>query len=668
MSTNPSTPITRASNVWSALLSAALTDEMLALINKSPTLRAQLNQLSDEISASNSNVKAIQLKPSSEIGSSQYAADTNTLTIAAHDLTAYGSFSAAARFVGILAHEMGHRIDDANLDYAGTIYGKDGKDEEFASIGVHSEGVAAANTYIVRKEILQTLENNGGPEIYFPGAEYAVTTNPYGLIAVLTTINNAIPTWSASEQLAVLSEVGANYLANVLTGGGNPPGTQTNWQYFLNSSRAIRGLPAAPAPQANSVELVDINNDGIIEYVQYRDASNICRREDYTTNAAGEHITTKTTYVAGFGSAAKDHTTTVTRTDGTKQVAFDTDGDNTIEMRNEYTASNALDNQRLYADNGAYSYLEHDQNGDYDWKIWNATWDAQGGYDYTQITYDSGAVNHVDYNQANTNASGDWYTWNTGYDTQGRYDYTQIRYNSNAIVHYDKDQDNNAWDYWISAWDGQGRYDYTQVIQDSGAKSHYENDQANEGDWNTWTTNWDAQGRIDSVYVAYDDGGHAFTDYDTSFRYDWQSWSRGGDYGWHDYANGQSIAYDVWDHYDNSTQNLHYWNNKDQNANSTDYGWEFFTNGQQNRYSWDISKNYSMGGTQGVLHAWKSDGSNYGWYYQSNGGKVMYESVNQGQLTTEHAMASPLNGSNPSALYYRAIPTYVNSGLYDISS
>jgi hypothetical protein len=127
MPLNPSTPITLNSNIWSTGIRTKLTDAMMVPINKSPTLRAQLNQLSDDITAGNANGQAIQLANPNLIPGSQYVSTTNILSIHPNDFTTLAAgtktFSAAARFVGILVHEMGHRVDDVNLDRATSIRG-----------------------------------------------------------------------------------------------------------------------------------------------------------------------------------------------------------------------------------------------------------------------------------------------------------------------------------------------------------------------------------------------------------------------------------------------------------------------------------------------------------------------------------------------------------------
>jgi hypothetical protein len=422
---------------------------------------------------------------------------------------------------------------------------------------------------------------------------------------------------------------------------------------------------------------VKIDDSGVTELVysnankkqlvakNWIDDRNFYQREEYSTDASGNKTTVYTDFADTVNpTLATSHTTTLVRADGTKQVRLDTDGDTTLEEQNEYTASNQLDNQRIYADNGSYTYLEHDQDNQYDWKTWNATWDAQGGYDYTQVTYDSGAKTHFNYDQTNGSS---WNLWVTGWDPQGRIDFTQVTNDDGSKVHNEFDQANEGgWNTWITAWDAQGRYDYTQITYDSGIKSHYEVDQSNSGDWNTWTTNWDSQGRIDSVYVAFDDGGHSFSDYEADGSYDRQSWSRGGDYGWHEYTNGQSFGYDYWDHIDNTSQNKHFWKNKDLNTATTDYGWESFDD--RGRQSWEIHKTYSFNGVKGEIQAWKTDANNYGWYFKSDSGKLFYEYVQNGQINSEHNLASPLNGANPFALYSRPVPTYVNSALYDIAA
>lgn len=254
MPTSPFTPITKDSIIWTPAVKALLTDGMIALINKSPTLRAQLNQLGDEIGSSTPVAKKIDLINTSTADAptgSNYVARDNILLIHPSDMQlGAATFNADARFVGILAHEMGHRIDDTNLDNAAsTFFGKVGQDERYASIMVHSEGVAAANAYIVRKEILQTGENNSGPEIYFPGARYNASDD---VLKGLIRLDNTTASWDAPTRLEVFSDVGANYLA-VANPGTDP--SNAYWPYYLNNSRAARGLPPAPAPQAGSVEL-----------------------------------------------------------------------------------------------------------------------------------------------------------------------------------------------------------------------------------------------------------------------------------------------------------------------------------------------------------------------------------------------------------------------------
>ena len=211
MPTSPFTPITKDSIIWTPNVKALLTDGMIALINKSPTLRAQLNKLGDEIGALVPSAKEIALVDISKVGAptgSNYVASNNTLFIHPSDMQAgIGTiFNADARFVGILAHEMGHRIDDVNLDNAANnFFGKAGQDERYASILVHSEGVAAANAYIVRKEILQTGENNSGPEIYFPGAKYGPPDQD-DVLEGLIRLDNTTASWDAPTRLEVFRE------------------------------------------------------------------------------------------------------------------------------------------------------------------------------------------------------------------------------------------------------------------------------------------------------------------------------------------------------------------------------------------------------------------------------------------------------------------------------
>jgi hypothetical protein len=385
---------------------------MMTLINKSPTLRAQLNQLSDDITSSNGTVKQIALTEPSMPGS-QYNARDNLLSIHPNDFTTLAAgtktFSAEARFVGILVHEMGHRVDDANLDRAASIHGIDGKDIEFANIMVLSEGVSAANSFIIRKELLQTQENNTGPEIYFPGEKYNGTP---GVLAGLTTIDNSTATWSVPDRLQVFSEIGANYLANVLTSGGTPPGTLTNWQANIDSSRAVRGLPASPAPQPNSIELVDLNNDGVIEFVKYRDFSNTCRREDYTTTAAGDHVTTQTSYTAGFDSVVASREVITTNAAGIVTTsALDSNADGTIDKTTTKLDAdrNGIAERTTVAVTGGDTTVSADAN--------------QNGLTETLTVYHNNAT--IDVTQADEGTAA-WSSIFTHYDLPGRIDYQTV--------------------------------------------------------------------------------------------------------------------------------------------------------------------------------------------------------------------------------------------------
>jgi hypothetical protein len=365
----------------------------------------------------------------------------------------------------------------------------DGRDIEFANIMVHSEGVSAANSFIIRKEILQSQENNTGPEIYFPGEKYNGTP---GVLAGLTSIDNSTATWTAPDRLQVFSEVGANYLANVLTSGGTPPSTLTNWQANVDSSRAVRGLPAAPAPQPNSVELLDVNNDGVIEMVKYRDFSNTCRREDYTVSPVGLPSTASYTFRAGFDSELANKEVVSTAGDGlVSKVRFEFDAQSHITVANSVLAVNA----DLSGRTTTVQQI-------------NSTW-VQDAWHYSATGVATGhelATLRANLSVANI----------TAYNALGQADVATTFALDGSSVVYDYDlTESLSWHTQVTAYDTVHAIDTVTYYNRNATINAYDYDNGNtHADWDWFAVTYDDKSRADTTIYHYENGRQLWIDLD----------------------------------------------------------------------------------------------------------------------------------------------------------
>ncbi len=184
-----------------------ITPGVLDLINKSPTLVAQLlayNAGVEGIGLVNPNTLPFGLISNSS--TNQYIpraggkTSTDQITLGLDDPWAKGTsltysdafghsktISVEARFVGVLSHELGHFYSqelDGVRDSSISVTDQDSLYSKVSAL-VYREGEAAYNNYLVRKEILAS----GGGEIELRGANYAYTnSNSYAvdLLAELT--------------------------------------------------------------------------------------------------------------------------------------------------------------------------------------------------------------------------------------------------------------------------------------------------------------------------------------------------------------------------------------------------------------------------------------------------------------------------------------------------
>ncbi|GAB2876295.1 hypothetical protein GCM10027277_52130 [Pseudoduganella ginsengisoli] len=250
-----------------------ITQAMIDLINKSPTLVSQVLAYNDRVVAGTfSPIKGISGEGSAfiqvdgkpyikvDISSSEdwisnvsfsYATNQGTKTI-----------SPAGQFVGLLSHELGHfnNMSDTNKLRSSVSKGDAGYAESQASFSLYSEGLAAYNNWVTRKEITA----NGGEDIQVRGANYQYVDTPTkniysNMLATMDTVASGLSGADPATLKSALADIAAGYIANQHP---TTSPTETYWNLVKKT------YTTSPAPsQVNNVTLQDANHDGYYDKI-----------------------------------------------------------------------------------------------------------------------------------------------------------------------------------------------------------------------------------------------------------------------------------------------------------------------------------------------------------------------------------------------------------------
>ena len=223
-----------------AKFDAAVFSRAIELLNASPTAREQLWDYQRAVDRQDAN--AISIIPGN---SAQYDNREGRIDIGAQvgawDPGDPNSIESAARnLAGSIAHELGHYIDDANIDAGDVLFGKPGSEATWVMNRMASEGIAAINNY----RILDEIKTHTGVEIWFGPSEAAK------VIARQAAANHDFRTpqdiddgYSIDD--AARQRVGAEFSSAIPSTSGNG---QTYWQELWQSVKAAVGPGNSPSP------------------------------------------------------------------------------------------------------------------------------------------------------------------------------------------------------------------------------------------------------------------------------------------------------------------------------------------------------------------------------------------------------------------------------------
>jgi hypothetical protein len=290
-----------------------------------------------------------------------------------------------------------------------------------------------------------------------------------------------------------------------------------------------------------TIAVADSNGHLIVTQNNASDANNTCRREDYTTTSAGEHITTQSTYTAGFDSPVASREVITTNAAGTLITdALDSNADGTIDKTTTKVDAdhNGIAESTTVALTGGDTTFAYDANQDSHaeavytyhgdgsldlsqtdeaqatWANIQTHYDAQGRADFQTIAYDNGNRAFNDWDQTNTNATINLTT--TTYDAQGRLD-TQYVYNddgSRYVSDWDQAKTDSTAALTTTYFDTQGYQDLQVVTNDNGSYQVTDTDQTNATGWTTATTNYTSNWTADNQTLHNKDGGTTVNDWD----------------------------------------------------------------------------------------------------------------------------------------------------------
>ncbi|MFM0717481.1 hypothetical protein PQQ73_14185 [Paraburkholderia strydomiana] len=271
---NSTTTLTGNEAFWGNL---KITPQTLSLINKSPTLVAELLSYGAAVAAG--TIGAMHQGTTGAI-----AFETNGIVFANN----YQSWT-LEMLVGNLAHEIGHYINagaDAAYRAEYTVSPNDPNAYGLnAMIGLHQEGEAAYNNWLVQQEIT----GNGGSQIYLAG-QWATDANgntvSTGLQALLDEqhsldaagglTSNADKQWMLEDAMGVFSTL---------------PNSVSGQTYFTYYGQANGAQPPAPGTLTDAT-FYDPNASGNITSIKETFSSGDIVTENFSGSTLGSSVTT----------------------------------------------------------------------------------------------------------------------------------------------------------------------------------------------------------------------------------------------------------------------------------------------------------------------------------------------------------------------------------------
>lgn len=233
--------ITGNESMWG---NVRLSTSQIALINKSPTLVSQLLDYQAAVAAGSLN--PIVQGPDG----SMFFKEGGGITFASNWKT-----WPDGEVIGSLAHEIGHFANvKADTDFKSAYAVPSSSPDAYAMsamVGLHQEGEAVYNNWVVQREIL----SNNGPQIYLAG-EYKA--NPDGSVSS-TGLQSLLDTQHATD-IRSSSLIGSNrqILIDSAMGVYATLPNSVNWQAYFNYYGAASG---AQAPAPGTLQSVTFTNN-----------------------------------------------------------------------------------------------------------------------------------------------------------------------------------------------------------------------------------------------------------------------------------------------------------------------------------------------------------------------------------------------------------------------
>ncbi|MFM0281008.1 hypothetical protein P0D75_23600 [Paraburkholderia sediminicola] len=244
----------------------------IALINKSPTLVSQLLQYGDQVNSHQINAMAVGAGDGTFFDSVR-----GQIIFASNYQTLIDSI-----MVGNLAHEIGH-FENVSADSSFTVQHQTaiGDPNAYAidaMIGLHREGEAVDNNYVVQQEI----KANGGPLIYLAGELNNGTSTGLQKLLDAQHSYDVASGLSATVDKNLMIEQAMGVYTNLPTSN-----TQQNYFDYYGSSRGAH----APAPgTVTGASFTDPTGNGNITSVSETFSSGDTATQTFTGNAISASV------------------------------------------------------------------------------------------------------------------------------------------------------------------------------------------------------------------------------------------------------------------------------------------------------------------------------------------------------------------------------------------
>ena len=140
----PPPPLDRSMKVWGGLKeNPEVLQRTIDILNSSPTAREQIWNYERQI---------VPGAPGSALPIGAIAGDAAAYNNRDNQIQIGTAVTAPEVIAGSIAHELGHYIDDSNLDQIDNWYGKPGYEGAWVMGRMASEGIAAINNYRILDE------------------------------------------------------------------------------------------------------------------------------------------------------------------------------------------------------------------------------------------------------------------------------------------------------------------------------------------------------------------------------------------------------------------------------------------------------------------------------------------------------------------------------------